>query len=156
MEENRRLAEEKTQKNQKEDQIRKNLDSIADSLIKQKTKIIKKNSNYYTLEDRHYIIEINTEKYSFYLCFIKGYYIAYYITQAPKSKNYFGFLIVEKTDDLQKIIDDLLKYFDISKKDNSPFFKTDFGMIQLFEVGNKYYPSDASKIHENTIHIKYY
>ena len=162
MEENRRLAEEKTQKNQKEDQIKQKLDSIADNLLAQQ-KISVKSRNYYNLaspessEYRNYIIEIQKDRNIYYLCFIQGYYIAYMISES-KSKNFYGIFIVEKTDDLQKIIDDLSNYFDSMMPERNWYHRTNknFGMIRLFSGKNRntYYPSDNSKILEDATHLQ--
>jgi hypothetical protein len=149
-----RKMEEKAQKNKKEEPIKKNLDSIADYLLAQK-KISVKNRDYYNiassefLEDRHYIIEIQRGSEIYYLCFIKGYYIAYMISKS-KSKNFYGIFIVEKTDNLQKIIDELSNYFDRMMPERNWYHRTNknFGMIQLFpdEDRKTHYPSDNSKI----------
>ena len=154
--------EEKAQKNEEEKQIRQNLDSIADNLLAQQ-KISVKKRDYYNLaspespEYKNYIIEIQKERNIYYLCFIQGYYIAYYIT-ASKSKNFYGIFIVEKTDDLQKIIDDLSNYFDSMMPERNWYHRTNknFGMINLFpgKYRNTYYPSDNSKILEDATHLQ--
>jgi hypothetical protein len=154
--------EEKAQKNQKEEQIKQNLDSIANNLLEQR-KISVKSRYYYNLassessEDRHYIIEIQKDHNIYYLCFIQGYYIAYMISES-KSKNFYGIFIVEKTDDLQKIIDDLSNYFDSMMPERNWYHKTNknFGMINLFpgKYRNTYYPSDNSKILEDATHLQ--
>jgi hypothetical protein len=159
---------EKAQKNQKEEQIKQNLDSIANNLLEQR-KISVKLRYYYNLassessessEDRHYIIEIQKiqkDHYIYYLCFIKGYYIAYRIGKS-KSNNFYGIFIVDKTPHLQKIIDYLSEYFDSMMPDRNYHHRTNknFGMIELFpgKYINTYYPSDDSKISEDATLIQ--
>jgi hypothetical protein len=168
MEENRRLAEEKAQKNQKEEQIKQNLDSIANNLHEQK-KISVKSRYYYNLassessEDRHYIIEIQKiqkiqkDDNIYFLCFIQGYYIAYMI-RPSKSKNFYGIFIVNQTQHLQEIIGYLSEYFDSMMPSRNWFNKINknFGMIELFpgEYRNTYYPSDNSKILKDATHLQ--
>jgi hypothetical protein len=162
IEEYRRLAEEKAQKNKEEEQIKIKLDSIANYLLEQ-GKISVKNRYYYNLaspessEYRNYIIEIQKDRNIYYLCFIQGYYIAYMISES-KSKNFYGIFIVEKTDNLQKIIDDLSNYFDSMMPDRNWYHRTNknFGMIKLFQVEHRktHYPSDRSKILDDATHLQ--
>jgi hypothetical protein len=161
--------EKKAQKNQKEEEIKQNLDTIANNLLEER-KISVNRRYYYNLassessessEDRHYIIEIKKIQKDhhniYYLCFIQGYYIAYMISQS-KSKNFYGIFIVDKTPHLQKIIDDLLVYFDSMMPDRSWYHKINrnFGMIKLYpgEVRNTYYPSDNSEILKDSTHLQ--
>jgi hypothetical protein len=159
----KRKMEEKAQKNEEEKQIKQNLDSIAANLLEQK-KISVIERSYYNLaspespEYRNYIIKIQKGRNIFYLCFIQRYYIAYTI-DVSKSKNFYGIFIVDKTHDLQKIIDDLSNYFDPMMPSTNWENRTNknFGMIKLFpgKYRNTYYPSDTSKISEDATLIKF-
>ena len=158
--------EEKAQKNEEEKQIKQNLDSIADNLLaQQKISVIER--DYYNLaspespEYRNYIIKIQKGRKIFYLCFIQGYYIAYTISQSRR-KDFYGIFIVDKTHDLQKIIDDLSNYFDSMMPSRNWENRTNknFGMIKLFpgkfpgKYINTYYPSDTSKILDDATHLQ--